>query len=257
MNYDFPVQLEGVKTESGLSVPGKKAVVRTDTGKVLCLVGDSIRKLKTHKSTVEDADALFMGLGSYDKTVFLDKSDLVIRVVGVFKDTVAELASGTDIRMLVMVEHSYEVINHNPIVYVGGFVKKHNTWFVNPVPATKLYKDSAKEDYWNNLVDTRIIKKWEKELGSWCCWDSCPVSYEKAVSMIRSGLPGILNRDKTSHVIRRLCPNAEDEVSVWNMYYSIARAIVSESFSSHETKLKKIKDLHAYINKKFHNVKEV
>lgn len=237
MDYDFPVKLEGINTETGLSIPGKKAIVRTDTSEVLCLVSSNI-KLKTHKSIVEDAEKLFLGFGHHDKTIFLDGANLTIRIAGTFKQSVAKLGDGTDIRMLILVEHSYNVIKPNPIVYIGGFVKKHNTWFINPNPVI--------------VSNTRIAKSWEREFSKWSSWESCLLDYEKAVSMVKRGIPGVLNLDHTSYVIGQLRPNIEDKVSVWNVYYSIVRAISLERFSSNDTKLKKIKELHRYINIKFY-----
>ena len=256
MDYTFPVCIEGIKTETGLSVPGKKALVRTDTSKVLCLVSDKIRQIKTHKETVEEAEKLFSGFGPYKIQVFLSKGDLIVRVVGIFKDIITVLANGVEIQKLLMVEHTYETIDMHPTVYVGGFIKKSNTWFVNPTPVTKLIAGSE-DVYWSNLADNRINKRWEQAISKWGCWDSCCISYERAVAMIRSGIPGILTQEKNPYVIKRLKTNVDDDVSIWDLYYTIARAILSEEFSSIGTKLKKIKELSNYIDKKFHTIKEV
>lgn len=64
VKYDFPVEFETVKTQSGIVVPGKRAVVRTDTKKVLGVVGSDYKIIQNKDILNQIEKTLPVALGT-------------------------------------------------------------------------------------------------------------------------------------------------------------------------------------------------
>lgn len=104
--YDFPVELQTVKTSSGVLVPHTRAVVRLDTNTPLSIVSDKYN-LVPHKTVMDAAEGFIERLGKPERHISVQNGGKTLIAELTYKEHQANVAVGDHVGLRVFLISSY------------------------------------------------------------------------------------------------------------------------------------------------------
>ena len=252
LGYHFPIDIEEIYTSSGQLVPGKRALIKKDTNKILTLISDRYLYKPFHK-TVDEVKNLFAGLGISDTSVYVSSSNLNLAITGDFRCLAREAFTDVKLNMFLVARRNYKTRCPSPDLYMGCTIDKgKGGWLLHEDPITKYHTEMG-----TCYAENKIIKEWERSSDIWSSLSQFAYPYERMEKALGMGIDSVIPRSDGRALVRGLKINAEDQVSVFEVYQAVAKYIADEKCTTFETKIKKQRLLSKFINIKFHLPREV
>jgi len=233
-DYKFPVEFQPIKTEQGLSIPSKFALVRSDTKDVLSVVTDKYKLLK-HEDVIDSFRNALHGIGADEKIVLKTNGAQLFATYKLNEEF--EVAKNDKLNMQFIVRNSYNYTSSLQIILGAFRLVCSNGMIVGK----QFISFSQRHIGENTLIDKKVLGETIDKLTL-----DFKSSLPQISKMIKTSLktaPKALFNPKTIRIPSYLLEEAElkysgEDRSVWGFYNALTWAITHKM--SEENALQKV-----------------
>lgn len=175
--YDFPVEVQPIRTDNGTLIQGHKGIIRTDNGQMLSLVTNRYSLIK-HSQVMEEAERFITDLGVPERRYHLDKKGAIFTAELTYMANKAEVAVGEHVGMRVFILSSYTGTHLNR-VKIGGLVLSCKNGMVSP---SKSYNFVCRHTGENRMIFPRhdeVLERFYLEAGRWQSYAAHKIVFQK------------------------------------------------------------------------------